>query len=101
MVSHVFTTPVSNIIGRGTDSSAVKNRQHAGERVTQYSIQTRLNLIDDFYHGIDMDSLLEKYKVNSTKSISRWLKEFAEGHYDECFLWTVERRSKTFKIGNL
>ena len=29
------------------------------------------------------------------------MKEFADGHYDQCFQWTVERRFKTFKIGNL
>ena len=96
-----FTTPVRDVVAGTGHTSSGKNRQHIGEKVTQYSIQTRLNVVDDFYHGIDMDTLLTKYNIMSTKSISRWLKEFADGHYDECFQWTVERRTKTFKIGNL
>ena len=77
------------------------NKQHAGEKLTQYSIQTRLDIIDDYYHGVSIDQLLVKYNVATQKSISRWIKDYGEGHYDECFMWTVEKRHKTFKIGNL
>ena len=77
-----FTTPVRAVVAGTDHNSSGNNRQHAGEKVTQYSIQTRLNVIDDFYHGVDMDTLLVKYNINSTKSISRWLKEFADCYYD-------------------
>ena len=88
--SHIFVTPTT-----------ATNKQHSGEKLTQYSIQTRLDLIDDYYHGVTIDELLVKYNVATQKSISRWLKEFGEGRYDVCFMWTVERRRNTFKIGNL
>ena len=42
--------------------------------------------------------------LKSTKSVAekkRWAKDFADCKYDDCFLWTLERRNKTFKVGNL
>ena len=100
-IAPVFVTPVRATQRVGTTPTPIANKQHAGEKLTQYSIQTRLDIIDDFYHGVPMDQLLTKYSIASQKSISRWLKEYGEGHYDDCYLWTVEKRAKTFKIGNL
>ena len=74
----------------------MKNKQHAGENLGQYSIQTRLDALDHFYNGVHMDDIMQKYKIASRKSISRWLKEFADGKYDDCSLWTLERQKKTF-----
>ena len=101
VVAPVFSTPVRGTQAVGTTPTPISNQQHAGEKLTQYSIQTRLDIIDDFYHGVPMDQLLSNYNIASQKSISRWLKEYGDGHYDDCYSWTVEKRAKTFKIGNL
>ena len=98
-----YRTPVQTPIHTEESMGQViaKNMQHAGEKVGQYSMQTRLDAFDDFYHGVHMDEIIEKYKISSRKSLQRWAKDFADGRYDDCFIWTLEHRNKTFKVGNL
>ena len=100
-VAPVFATPVRATQEVGTTSTPISNQQHAGEKLTQYSIQTRLDVIDDYCHGVPMDQLLSTHNIASQKSISRWLKEYGDGHYDDCYSCTVEKRARTFKVGNL
>ena len=82
----MYVTPVH---GEQRDNFA-----EAAHEQGQYSIQVRLDARDGYYNGVQMDDICAKYKIASRKSISQWLKEFGDGKYDDCFLWTLERQKK-------
>ena len=84
-------------VDRTMGEQCMHNRNHAGENLGQYSIQVRLDALDDYYNGVHMDDVCAKYKIASRKSISRWLKEFGDGKYDDCFLWTLDRQKKNIQ----
>ena len=45
-----------------------------------------------------MKSILNKYQINSGRSVRRWLTEYGNNVYDEALTWGVERQKSTFRL---
>ena len=84
-----------------TDENKDKNPHHSGEHLQQYSVQLRIEALDDYYHGMTIAQVCRKYNISNHRCVGRWLREFGNGKYDDAMsTWTLEERRKTYKVGN-
>ena len=101
----VLTTPLQNTEDRHVEQPETpkevqcgSGRAHKGADNNSYSVYTRLLCIQDFFAGVGVRNIMNKYAVKSERSIRRWLVEWGKDVYDDAVTWTVEKQKSTFRM---
>jgi transposase-like protein len=75
------------------DENKDKNPHHSGEHLQQYSVQLRIEALDDYYHGMTIAQVCRKYSISNHRCVGRWLREFGNEKYDDA-MSTWRRKEK-------